>query len=89
MRSTLIYVSIILRFSHFSSLNVLDANKSAASAPLFVPSKWESVDPDKAVEEAVTSNRWDIFTDPAALPEDPPVEVVTSKDDSDEDVDGR
>ncbi|KAM7535632.1 hypothetical protein Aperf_G00000101170 [Anoplocephala perfoliata] len=66
-----------------------DANKSTTAAPLFVPSKWESVDPDKAVEEAVTSNRWDIFADPAALPEDPPVEAVASKDDSDEDVDGR
>ncbi|VDL60515.1 unnamed protein product [Hymenolepis diminuta] len=75
-----------------NSLNASDVNKStAAPAPLFVPSKWESVDPDKAVEEAVTSNRWDIFADPSAVesPDDQMAEVRVSKDDSDEDVDGR
>lgn len=81
-----------IRYLFFSSLNASDVNKStAAPAPLFVPSKWESVDPDKAVEEAVTSNRWDIFADPSAAesPDDQMAEAGVSKDDSDEDVDGR
>nr|CUU99242.1 hypothetical transcript [Hymenolepis microstoma] len=75
-----------------SSLNAPEAVKSTtASAPLFVPSKWESVDPDKAVEEAVTSNRWDIFVGPNTTesPDDQVAEAGVSKPDSDEDVDGR
>ncbi|VDN95953.1 unnamed protein product [Rodentolepis nana] len=75
-----------------SSLNAPEAGKpKTSSAPLFVPSKWESVDPDKAVEEAVTSNRWDLFVDPNAAesPADQVAEAGVSKPDSDEDVDGR
>ncbi|KAL5968583.1 U2 snRNP-associated SURP motif-containing protein [Taenia solium] len=70
-----------------------DGNKpSSAPAPLFVPSKWESIDPDKAAEEAVTSNRWDLFADLSASPSKQTSaagEITASKGDVDEDVDGK
>ena len=76
-----------------SSSKLPEANKSTvAPAPLFVPSKWESIDPDKAAEEAVTSNRWDLFADPSS----PEVQSASAEGsapvvsmDFDEDVDGR
>ncbi len=67
-----------------------DDSNGAAAAPLFVPSKWESVDPSKAEEEAVTSNRWELFAD---AEEDgiplPSGEAGGNGKDVDEDMDGR
>lgn len=57
-----------------------------------MPSKWESIDPDKVAEEAVTSNRWDLFADPSASPSKLPSaagEIAAPKGDVDEDVDGK
>ncbi len=55
-----------------------------------MPSKWESVDPSKAEEEAVTSNRWELFAD---AEEDgiplPSGEASGNGKDVDEDMDGR
>ncbi|KAL7060388.1 hypothetical protein AAHC03_09514 [Spirometra sp. Aus1] len=59
------------------------ADTSADPLPLFIRSKWESVDPSSAAEEAVTSNRWDIFADAAES------EVTKPSNLDDEDVDGK
>ncbi|EUB59243.1 U2-associated protein SR140 [Echinococcus granulosus] len=86
-------ISLILLWLSSSSIKSRDVNKlSSAAAPLFVPSKWESIDPDKAAEEAVTSNRWDLFADSSTSPSKQPSsagEIAASKVDIDEDVDGK
>uniref|UniRef100_A0A5K3F9S0 U2 snRNP-associated SURP motif-containing protein n=1 Tax=Mesocestoides corti TaxID=53468 RepID=A0A5K3F9S0_MESCO len=72
----------------------LESTKPSAPAPLFVPSKWESIDPSKAAEEAVTSNRWDLFADDdgRSQPKETPGSSSTAQNDpteNDEDVDGK
>ncbi|VDM33660.1 unnamed protein product [Hydatigera taeniaeformis] len=91
--ANVLQLRLILFWLSSSSTKLRDANKlPSAPAPLFVPSKWESIDPDKAAEEAVTSNRWDLFADPSASPSKQPSatgEIAASKDEADEDVDGK
>ncbi|VDL95433.1 unnamed protein product [Schistocephalus solidus] len=56
---------------------------SAEPLPLFIRSKWESVDPSSAAEEAVTSTRWEIFAGAAESDVSKPCNLT------EEDVDGK
>lgn len=71
----------------------IGADSAVAGGPLFVPSKWESIDPSKAAEEAVTSNRWELFVDDqqntAAVAGNNDVVPLGMNADDDEDVDGK
>ena len=58
------------------------ASSKAAAPPGFVPSKWETVDPDEVQAQAVTS-KWDIFDqDDQAQNEDEDIDGEPLQDDS-------
>lgn len=56
----------------------IDDSKTTQRA--FIPSKWETVDPDQIEAQAVTTSKWDTL--PVVVP-DPPKIVTASSDDSD------
>lgn len=85
----------VASFSRENAAASSNEQKTSASAPLFVPSKWESVDPSKAPSDdkvVVPHNRWELFADSGdeghAIP--PHTELPSSAPtDIDEDVDGK
>ncbi|CAF0758801.1 unnamed protein product [Didymodactylos carnosus] len=46
--------------SRFSE-EINDTSESSTVKPRFVQTKWETVDPSKLVEQAVTTSKWDLF----------------------------
>ncbi|XP_039481026.1 U2 snRNP-associated SURP motif-containing protein [Drosophila santomea] len=54
-------------------------SKSAAKMPGFIPSKWETVDPQQVEAQAITTSKWDTLDPP-----DPP-KFFSSDDDSEDD----
>jgi U2-associated protein SR140 len=52
----------------------------------FVPSKWETIDPEQVKDQAVTTSKWDLLE--PVVPEAPKISAITANyDDSDSDSD--
>lgn len=67
------------------------AAKSSAAAPGFVPSKWETIDPEDVQAQAVTSSKWD-FDDKGGGGKVNKLGIAIGNDDDDtdeEDIDGK
>ena len=67
---------------------------SSSSRGGFVPSKWETIDPEDVQAQAVTSSKWDFEGDSGARPKVNKLGIQmggmgNDDDDTDEDVDGK
>lgn len=47
---------------HFS--DIFSGKMSSSKAPAFIPSKWETVDPEQVEAQAVTTSKWDTLDPP-------------------------
>nr|XP_013118904.1 unnamed protein product [Stomoxys calcitrans] len=58
---------------------MLTGKSASSKTPAFIPSKWETVDPEQVAEQAVTTCKWDSLDPP-----DPPKYDVDNEEDFDE-----
>lgn len=50
--------------------------------PAFVPSRWETVDPDQVVAQAITSSKWDTLDHPGDSSNKSPLSSISKNNES-------